>query len=384
MLEYYGGVCASELNENCTHAIATSYNANIFDNLKSRTNDNIIIVTPDWIIDSIDKNCLVDNSIYNPKYLITNTENENLINRNRAAVEEEDESLKTPLSSITIEQTEQQNKSKNRNYVIGTENFFNQNSTQNEIINHHQINNKILENKSSDNQLPQTPNSKLNTKPKKSRGATRLNSSTQQPSIQQNQTPNKNSKTGTCQANTTSSSSFNFDMNEIFQSVIGEAMNNSMSKPKPILLELIENKKDVDSSDVNSSLFSLYNETYYTQENSHLIKFNNCLVGCLFYLKTFEDYYSNETLNEWTKMIESYGGRVVDDYNANIDQITHVLCPNRNSNIYKTAFKDEKRIVTQFWLEDVLEEEKMKPPWKSYHFPSLFERNNGPLKNHVI
>ena len=380
MFEYYGGTCVSELSDNCTHAIATSYNANLFDNLKSRTNENIKIVTPDWIPDSINENCLADYQKYHPKDLLTNVENQNLIIRNKI---EEDEHLnfKTASTTATVEQIEQQNKSKIiRNYVIGAENFFNQNSSQNELINS-QMNIKIVE-----NQLPQTPNSKTaTTKAKKSRGATRLNSSTpQQPStIQQNQTPGKSSKTG-AQTNITSSSSFNFDMNEIFQSVIGEAMSNSMSKPKPILLELIENTKDVDSCDTNSIEFSLYNETYYTQENSHLIKFNNCLVGCVFHIKTFQDYYSNETLNEWMKMIESYGGRVVDDYLTNIDQITHVLCPNRNSSIYKMAFKDEKRIVTQFWLEDVLEEEKMKPPWRSYHFPAGFERDNGPLKNHVI
>ena len=384
MFDYYGGVCASEMSENCTHAIATSYDAVLFDNLKAQTSDRIKFVTPDWITDCIDNNSLVDHSIYNPKYLVTNSENQILLDKR----DDDENEMMCIEPSVTInplinENQNKQNTNKpSRNYVIEADKFFNQNSTHSDSIN--QIINKNSENKADAvltlNQLPQTPNSK--TKGKKSRGANRVNSATQ-PTLSNQQTTNKN-KNG--QTNTTTSSNFNFDMNEIFQSVIGEAMSNSLSKPKPILLELIENKNgDLDVVDGHSApLFSLYNETYCTQENSHLIKFNNCLLGCVFYLRTFEDYYSADTLSEWLKMIENYGGRVVDDYSANVEQITHVLCSNRNSDVYKEAANDEKRIVTQFWLEDVLEEEKLKPPWRAYHFPSVFDRENGPLKNHVI
>ena len=374
MLNYYGGYCMSEVNENCTHAIVTSYNEAIFENLKKITNEKIKFITPDWIIDCIDTNSLIDETIYNPKYLTTNAENQNILLK-----------ISNNNEISTIVNTEDQdhaNKShvKSRNYVFETDNFFNQNAAQLSESTNQGVN-KSVENKvtinDTLNHLPQTPNSKA--KGKKSRSS-KLNAVNQP--VQMN-AANKN-KNG--QTNATTSSTFNFDMNEIFQSVIGEAMNNSIVKPKPILLELIENKVDsthLDTADNNTSLFSLYNEKYCTQENSHLINFSNCLLGCIFYLKTFENYYTNDTLLEWHKMIESYGGKVVDNYESNMDQITHVLCPHRNSNIYKMALRDEKRIVTQFWLEDVLEEEKLKPPWRAYHFPSVFERENGPLKNHV-
>ena len=74
MLNYYGGYCMSEVNENCTHAIVTSYNEAIFENLKKITNEKIKFITPDWIIDCIDTNSLIDETIYNPKYLTTNAE----------------------------------------------------------------------------------------------------------------------------------------------------------------------------------------------------------------------------------------------------------------------------------------------------------------------
>jgi hypothetical protein len=369
MLNYYGGLCISEINETCTHAFAVSYDSTLFENIKSLTNDKIKFITPDWINDCIDNSILLDETIYNPKYLITNVENESLLIQKN--INESENLSKSAIDFVDQEHQQHANKlqNKSRNYILGTENFFNQSDSL-FLDSANKIN--LVDPM---NQLPQTPNSK--SKCKKSRS--KIPPVNQQLSNQQNRI--KNAQTTT----TTTPSTFNIDMNEIFQSVICDAMNSSISKPKPILLELIENKKDsyFDDIDHGTSIFSLYNETYFTQENSHLIKFNNCLLGCVFYLKDFENFYTNETLIEWQKMIENYGGKSVEDYASNVDQITHVLCKNRNSAVYKTALEDDKRIVTQFWLEDVLEEEKLKPPWRAYHFPSVFDRENGPLKNHV-
>ena len=58
------------------------------------------------------------------------------------------------------------------------------------------------------------------------------------------------------------------------------------------------------------------------------------------------------------------------DYTSDV---THVLCPNRHVSIYKQAMLDKKRVVTAYWLEDVLQEQKMRPPWLAYHFPSLYD-----------
>jgi hypothetical protein len=48
------------------------------------------------------------------------------------------------------------------------------------------------------------------------------------------------------------------------------------------------------------------------------------------------------------------------------------------------AFNERKRLVTAYWLEDVLQEQKLRLPWLAYHFPSPFEIKTGPLTNHVI
>lgn len=415
MLNYYGANCESLLNENCTHAFATEYNSDTYKELKLKTNNKIKIITPDWIIDSIDACQLVDETIYDTRCLITNAENENLLkikSNNDAEVESNDEKKlsSSDLNSLDSETLTKQ-AIKMRNYVLPTENFFNQISSgesasfkddeQKEAQTLQQQISINSETADSSN-AAQTPNSK--SKAKKSRS--RFGNTNQ--AINNNKNDQTKAKQTNSATGTTSSSTFNFDMNEIFQSVIGDAINKSIKKPKPILQILSESKfdspndynpylEDDDEDNVkntsntttpnnksqHNTSFSLYNETYCTQENSHLIKFNNCLLGCVFYLNDFEIAYTKDTLNEWQKSIEKYGGVVVNDYEASSDQITHVLCANRFTNTYKQALKDNKRIITQFWLEDVLEEEKMRPPWRAYHFPALFERQNGPLKNHV-
>ncbi len=139
--------------------------------------------------------------------------------------------------------------------------------------------------------------------------------------------------------------------------------------------------------DENSELFDiLYNQTYETHENSDLLSTNNFLLGCCFFLNSLEDYYSRDILDDWAKIIELYGGRVASQYDieTNGSDITHFVCSHRTDKLYKNAFLSQKRIVTQFWLEDVLKEGKHKPPWRAYHFPAVFNKQNGPLTNHVI
>lgn len=124
-------------------------------------------------------------------------------------------------------------------------------------------------------------------------------------------------------------------------------------------------------------------ETQLIQENSNLIQFDRCLLGCVFYLKTSSKLYTPDCLSDWQGVIEKYGGKVVDEYDLYREDITHVLTPNRFTDVYKKAIVDKKRTVTAYWLEDVLQEQKLRQPWLAYHFPCPFEMNNGPLTNHV-
>ena len=134
---------------------------------------------------------------------------------------------------------------------------------------------------------------------------------------------------------------------------------------------------------------SLSHDTYIIQENSHLIQFECCLMGCVFYIQTSETYYSQDCAADWRRVIERFGGKTVDEYYSTCSEkqpseITHVLCSNRFSEVYKRAVEDKKRVVTPYWLEDVLQEQKLRTPWLAYHFPSPFDIKDGPLKNYVI
>lgn len=124
-----------------------------------------------------------------------------------------------------------------------------------------------------------------------------------------------------------------------------QARVNTVKNPLPIYMELIQPPKQgatsyfdaFDFSDSNAQLLSTNNanERSYVQENSHLIQFDCCLLGCVFYFDQNELYYGEECLTEWVNTIQRVGGRCINDYDMSVDQITHVICPDRFSEIYK-------------------------------------------------
>ena len=201
-------------------------------------------------------------------------------------------------------------------------------------------------------------------------------------------------------------------MDDIFQSVIGvseDEDNENSNKPKPMAkvnsgsslpvylnlgnhqttLNNNNNANNVNQYADQLKFFptfddeSLSHDTFLIQENSHLIQFDCCLIGCIFYIQINEAYYSADCANDWRRVIERFGGKHVSEYFSHSEEITHVICSNRFSDIYKKAVEDKKRVVTPYWLEDVLQEQKLRAPWLAYHFPSPFVIKEGPLTNYV-
>ena len=104
MLNYYGGLVCDEVSEGCTHAFSIEYDANT--RHLHTTNSAVKIVTPDWLGDCIDKNQLVDELKYNPKYLETNAENKEILEQLATAAKEASSSLinaadSTPMPTDT-------------------------------------------------------------------------------------------------------------------------------------------------------------------------------------------------------------------------------------------------------------------------------------------
>ena len=92
-----------------------------------------------------------------------------------------------------------------------------------------------------------------------------------------------------------------------------------------------------------------------------------CLLGCIFYIIDYQnDQDESKYVRDWKKVIRQFGGEVEDAYHP---RITHLMCKNQDSSISGQALREGKRLVTVYWLNDVVVLRKVVPPWKGVHFP---------------
>lgn len=78
-------------------------------------------------------------------------------------------------------------------------------------------------------------------------------------------------------------------------------------------------------------------------------------------------------------MIEQNGGEVDSSYS---NRVTHVMCESQQSDVFQLAVKDGKRVVTAHWLNDVLLNKKVLPPWHAIHLPNVYGADK-PCKDQV-
>ncbi len=113
--------------------------------------------------------------------------------------------------------------------------------------------------------------------------------------------------------------------------------------PLPICAELVQRPKSLGASYFDAYDFqpatqppTPQQQPHIVQENAHLVSFDCCLLGCVFYLRANESCYSPACLAEWEAVIQKFGGRCVPDYDdAHAHLITHVVCPDRFSEAYR-------------------------------------------------
>lgn len=92
-----------------------------------------------------------------------------------------------------------------------------------------------------------------------------------------------------------------------------------------------------------------------------------CLLGCIFYICDYQDDPETSQFCEtWKKVIRQYGGEVEEAYDP---RITHLMCKNQDSSISNQALREGKRLVTIYWLNDIVRNRKVLPPWMAIHFP---------------
>ena len=51
--------------------------------------------------------------------------------------------------------------------------------------------------------------------------------------------------------------------------------------------------------------------------------------------------------------------------------------------IHLQALRDQRRVVTAYWLNDVLLKKKMQPPWQALHLPLLYSGDSKPCSDQV-
>ena len=380
MLNYYGGQTLNEMTENCTHVFASEYDSQAaqLENIESK---KFKLITPDWLIDCIEQNKLIDELPYNPKFLKNNPENKDIQNKPRTVTPE-------PLVSQQLQSTSSSNQIVFKSQLILNELvlFENENNKQctpsptsiklvnksdatsiNRIIiqqQQHQPQTELIDSSndlskslsasSIQAQLENTIrlNSKINIENTQQMpiliqqlhtvptGVQTLvpilpstettvasSSATNSNNVSLNTTPPSANKQKGKRARKQSSgvsppsgnssqpsvvsanqqSNFTSEMDEIFQSVLSSVATDDTTKNKetsastlpsslasnatkdvqPIYLNLLKPSCQLDPFQFDEEASQQEENNYFVQENSHLIQFDRCLLGCVFYIKGF-------------------------------------------------------------------------------------------------
>lgn len=124
---------------------------------------------------------------------------------------------------------------------------------------------------------------------------------------------------------------------------------------------------------------------FFGHDSRGQIPSDQCFIGCVFFIGP--SYTENASISHlipgWKKKIEKFGGRVVDQYiSSPNNEITHVVTEHMQCPLPKQALQDNIRCVTIYWLDDVLSNQRLLPPWRFYHLPVAYNFNR-PCRNHV-
>ena len=106
-----------------------------------------------------------------------------------------------------------------------------------------------------------------------------------------------------------------------------------------------------------------------------------CLLGCIVLIVDYQRSVSSSELIQWTKLMSSKGAEIETMYSP---RITHLLCETSRSALAQQALRDGKRLVTAFWLNDVINKQHMFPPNQVLHFPTPYGEAERPCRNMLV
>lgn len=118
-------------------------------------------------------------------------------------------------------------------------------------------------------------------------------------------------------------------------------------------------------------------DRYFGHENRVHLPEGLCLIGCVFCLVEHESgslKITSSMKQALIKNIIKLGGQFENTYTSNV---THVLCETQTHATVQQAISDNKRCVTIFWLNEILEGRKMIPPNRIWHLPRSFNKEQS-------
>nr|CAH8849819.1 unnamed protein product [Trichobilharzia regenti] len=98
-----------------------------------------------------------------------------------------------------------------------------------------------------------------------------------------------------------------------------------------------------------------------------------CLIGCVMLILGYRSVPESQKV-VWRRVMRLHGAEVVLAYDPT--RVTHVVidCQLEEPDVIKQALLDQKRLVTIYWVNDILAKGRMIPPFEILHLPSPFSK----------
>lgn len=153
--------------------------------------------------------------------------------------------------------------------------------------------------------------------------------------------------------------------------------NSSLPQPHPSIFEHIQ---ESNLAQIKAKVPIIENNIdYFGYDPKDDVPSDLPFIGCRFKMVDYEDV-NPRSKEKWFDAIRAAGG----SFNENLEDLTHLICENRLSDLYSAAKKLSVRCVTIYWISDVLGQDRLSYPWKALHLPVPFSPRNKPLTNQII
>ncbi|KAK4471651.1 hypothetical protein MN116_005059 [Schistosoma mekongi] len=115
--------------------------------------------------------------------------------------------------------------------------------------------------------------------------------------------------------------------------------------------------------------------TYYGHDGNPLpSRPEECLIGCVMLILGYRNIPESQKI-VWRRVMRLHGAEVVLAYDP--IKVTHVIidCQLEEPDVVKQALLNQKRLVTIYWVNDILAKGRMIPPFEILHLPSPFSKD---------